>query len=626
MLRTSILIILLSVSFFISSGQEKGITADTKIQRVIVFLNGAQVERSGQASIPSGTSTLLFKGLSPEMDEQSIQVKGIGNFTILSVNRQNNFLNEQRISEEIQKLEDRILELHDAREIQQNNIQILKKEEDMLASNQSIGNGGAGLDLNKLKQALDFQKNRLTENKVKQLSIQKEIKKLDEQIKKLEKQINEEKGKSRNNTSDIAVKVSSKLPVSGNFKITYLVKNATWYPSYDLRATDVNKPVDLIYRANISQQSGEEWKNVKLVLSSGDPSRGGNKPSLRPYQIGYNISNYAPSANLTNVWGRITDSQDGSPVIGASVRVKGTSIGTVSNVSGYYSIQIPAPNSVLQYSFVGYESFERPAYTAETNVRLKPSNMELNEVVTVGYGSQKKDLTGSLQGRVAGVQIRGLSTKSQSIPLQVAVQQSQTSVQFEVEQPYSISSDGKQLTVEIAQHELDADYRYYAVPKISQDAYLTATITGINELNLLSGEANIFFEGAFLGKTLINVENTSDTLSVSLGADKNVVVKRVQLKEQNEKTFIGSNQRASRAFTLEVLNRKSQPIKLTLEDQIPVSNTSEVTVDIQELSGAKHDETTGAVKWDLQIQPNEKKTTVMKYQVKYPKNKPLNLE
>lgn len=624
MLRTFILTALFSVSSLISISQERSITADTKIQRVIVFLNGAQVERAGQASIPSGTSTILFKGLSPEMDEQSIQVKGIGNFTILSVNRQSNFLNEQRISEEIQKLEDRMLELHDAREIQQNNIQILKKEEDMLASNQSIGNGGAGLDLNKLKQALDFQKARLTENKVKQLSIQKEIKKLDGEIKKLEKQINEEKGKSRNNTSDIAVKVSSKAPVSGSFKITYLVKNATWYPSYDLRATDVNKPVDLIYRANVSQQSGEEWKNVKLVLSSGDPSRGGNKPSLRPYQIGYNISNYSPSANLANVWGRITDSQDGSAIVGASVRVKGTSIGTVSNVSGYYSIQIPAPNSVLQYSFVGYESLERPAYTAETNVRLKPSNMELNEVVTVGYGAQKKEL--ALAGRVGGVQIRGASTKSQSIPLQVAVQQSQTSVQFEVEQPYSISSDGKQLTVEIAQHELDADYRYYAVPKISQDAYLTATITGINELNLLSGEANIFFEGAFLGKTLINVENTSDTLSVSLGADKNVVVKRVQLKEQNEKTFIGSNQRASRAFTLEVLNRKSQPIKLTLEDQIPVSNTSEVTVDIQELSGAKHDETTGAVKWDLQIQPNEKKTTTMKYQVKYPKNKPLNLE
>lgn len=624
MTKTYIPILCLLFTGLLSKAQEKVVTADSKIQRVIVFLQGAQIERSAQAQIPAGTSLLTFRGLSAEIDEQSIQVKGAGNFTILAVNKQTDFLQEQELRGSLTRLQDQIAELRDQKEIQDNIIAILKKEEDMLASNQSVGNGGAGLDLNKLKQALDFQKARLSENKVKQLSTRKEIQRLNTGIKKLENQLNEEAGKPGNKTSNIVVKLSSGTSTSGSFVLTYLVKNASWYPTYDLRATDVNKPINLIYRANISQQSGEEWKDVKLTLSSGDPSIGGRKPSLRPYQVGYNISRHTPAADLTSVRGKVTDSKDGAPLIGVSVRIKGTSIGSNTDVNGNYTLSVPAPGSTLQFSYIGYVSHEQVAYSSEMNVRLNQDSKSLNEVAVVGYGAERKmELTGS----VAGVQIRGTSSLiKQSVPLEVQVQQSQTNVQFEVAQPYSIYSDGKQLTVEIAEHELPADYRYHAVPKIKQEAYLTASVTGINDLNLLSGEANVFFDGAFLGKTLINIENTNDTLVISLGADKNVLVKRVAQKGQNEKSFMGSNQKAVRAFSLDVLSRKAYPIKLTVEDQVPVSNTSEVTVESEELSGGKLDPATGLVKWDLQLLPQGKKSLQLKYEVKYPKNRPVSLE
>jgi uncharacterized protein (TIGR02231 family) len=208
----------------------------------------------------------------------------------------------------------------------------------------------------------------------------------------------------------------------------------------------------------------------------------------------------------------------------------------------------------------------------------------------------------------------------------VQSQQNQTNVQFEIERPYTIASDGKQLTVEIAEHQLNADYRYHAIPKLSEFAYLTASVAGINDLNLLSGEASVFFDGAYLGKTLINIENTNDTMSVSLGADKNVLVKRTPQKEQNERSFVGANQRSTRAFNLEVLSRKTQSIQITVEDQIPVSTSSDVSVESLELSGAKLNEDTGILKWEFQLQPQGKKSLKLKYQVKYPKNRPLNLE
>ncbi|NEU07365.1 mucoidy inhibitor MuiA family protein [Flavihumibacter sp. R14] len=604
--------------------QEKSIITDSKIDRVIVFLQGAQLERSGRTSLPAGTSSIVFKGLSPEIEEQSIQVKGEGNFTILSVRRQSNFIDDHTLTDELVTLHEQNRVLYDKTRIAEDQILILKKEEEMLASNQNVGNAGSGLDINKLRLALDFQKSRLTDNKFQQIRLGRELGTLRDQARKLSAQIGELSGESKKTTSDIVVTVSAKAPAEARLTFSYLVKNATWYPGYDLRASGLNKPIDLVYRANVSQQSGEEWKDVNLVLSSGNPSRSGNRPELKVYQVGYNIVRYRAGENITKVFGRIKDSADGSSLPGVSIRVRGTSIGSVSDASGNYSIQIPSPDAILEYKYIGYEFAERLANSAQINVDLTASQQTLSEVVVTGYA--QKRISGELEGKVAGVNIRGLSSAPQSQTLEVQAQESQTTVQFEIKQPYSIAGDGKQLAVEIGQHQLPADYKYHAVPKLSSDAWLTATVTGINELNLLSGEASIFFEGAYLGKTLINVENTNDTLAVSLGADKGVTVKRIKQKEQNAQSFIGSNQRATRTYLIEVYNHKSQPVNIIIEDQLPVSTSSEVTVESQELSGAQLDENTGKLIWNLQVLPGEKKGKLLKYQVKYPKNRPVILE
>lgn len=154
---------------------------------------------------------------------------------------------------------------------------------------------------------------------------------------------------------------------------------------------------------------------------------------------------------------------------------------------------------------------------------------------------------------------------------------------------------------------------------------MTAKITDFNDINLISGEANIFFEGTYLGKTLLDVQQ-ADTLTISLGVDKNVSVKREKQKGYTERQFIGSSQKDSRHFVIEMKNRKSQAINLTIEDQIPVATNSDISVEKQELSKAKLDEVTGKLIWQFLLQPNEQKKLDLKYQVKYPKNRPVNIE
>jgi uncharacterized protein (TIGR02231 family) len=252
-------------------------------------------------------------------------------------------------------------------------------------------------------------------------------------------------------------------------------------------------------------------------------------------------------------------------------------------------------------------------------------------VVVTGYSSQyKSDATGSVSGVNVDngapgsngvIRIRGISSDAyKTLPVAVNQIENQTNIEFNIDNPYSIPSDGKQYTVDINQLELPASYQYAVAPKLSTDVFLTAKLTDWNKYNFLSGEANLFFEGTFIGKSLINTAATTDTLSLSLGADKNIVVTRTSLKDLTEKQSLGSNKKETRDWQIEVKNRKSQPVNLLIEDQVPVSQNSSIEVETQELSGGQMDKTSGKVLWNFAMKPQDNKKVELKYQVKYPKS------
>ena len=614
-----------SLICFTAIAQEAQLAVQSKISQVTVFISGAQVQRHTEnIDIPQGVSILVFSGLSSAISAQSIQAKGEGNFTILSVTQQNNYLSEKKNSEQKTIYLNNIAVLNDKISDLKNEAEVFKAEEEMLVKNQVVMGPNVNYDLLKLKQALDFQKQRLSEAKNKQVNIQKEIGKLQLELNRYSRQVAEVDGKPIMNANDILVKVSAKAATKGKFALTYLVNNAGWYPTYDIRAKDVSSPIALVYKANVSQNSGEDWKNVKLTLSSGNPSNNNAQPTLMPYQIGFISAGYAgagSSAAVRLVKGRVIGADDNEPLPGAAVRVKNTSVGTVTDANGDFSVQIPVGANMLEFSYLGFVSQELPINANSVNVRLVPSQQSLSEVVVTGYGAA----SGRVEKESAKLMIRGISTLSSNAVAVTAVEK-QTNVSFDIQNPYTILADGKQFTVDIGNYDFDAAYAYFAAPKFSEDVFLTAKINGFNEINLISGEANIFFEGTFLGKTLLDIQHAADTLTFSLGVDKNVVVKREKQKDFNEKQFIGSAQRDSRYFVLDIKNRKGQAINLTVQDQVPISTSSDITIEKQDISKAQLDEATGILTWEMLLQPNEQKKLSLKYQVKYPKNRPVNIE
>ncbi|TWJ02523.1 uncharacterized protein (TIGR02231 family) [Mucilaginibacter frigoritolerans] len=615
----------------------------SKVQKVIVFLNGAQVTRTAMVNVNAGTSELVFWGISPGIDVQSIQVHANGDFTILSVKNEINYLDEQVKQKQVEDLKAQQKALTYKINLQNSLLSVYQEEESMLVKNQVVTGENASLDVIKLKQALDFQTARLIELKNKQHGISDEIALLNADLQKYDKQIADILKGSSTATSNIRVTISSKVTTQSEFTLNYVVHDASWYPTYDIRAKDVNSPVSISYKANVSQQSGEDWKNIKLTLSTGNPTVSGNKPELNPYYLNFGMYYGNNTSNtVTKVSGIVTSGDDGLPLPGASIRVKGTTIGTVSATNGNFSVEVPSGAQTIEVSFVGYDKMEYPVTSGYINARLNASTRQLGEVVVtgaLGVNRKAKELGYSadsvspsylngLTGKVAGVVVGGAPGAASRVlirgiasnPVEVNQIENQTNIEFNIKDPYSVPSDGKQYTVEINQLDLDATYQYAVAPKLSTDVFLSARLTDWNKYNFLSGEANLFFEGTFIGKSLLNTSATTDTLNLSLGIDKNIVVTRTSLKDLTEKQSFGSNKKETKDWLIEVKNRKNQPVNLLVEDQVPVSQNSSIEVETQDVSGGKSDQTTGKVSWNLTLKPSDDKKLELKYQVKYPKN------
>ena len=199
-------------------------------------------------------------------------------------------------------------------------------------------------------------------------------------------------------------------------------------------------------------------------------------------------------------------------------------------------------------------------------------------------------------------------------------------MEFDINTPYSFYSNNKNYTVNIDDYLLPADYKYYCVPKIDKDVFLIAYITDWEKYNLLDGEANIFFENTYVGKSLLDTKNYTDTLNISLGRDKSVMVKREKTKGYSSKQFLSNKKEETRAWSITVKNNKPQKIKMQLFDQVPVSSNSEIEVSVDNKSNGILNAETGEINWNFELEPAANKEFDFIYNVKFPKNKNLFIE
>ena len=591
------------------------------IKEVTVYLIGAQISRSKTTEIPAGKSTISFTGLSPYIDPKSIQINGKGEFQILSVNLQDDYISQNGIPSENEELKKTKLEIEKKLKIESVYQDVLQDELTFLKNNSSIGGTNTGITIAALKEANNYFIERITAIKLKRVERQLILDDLTKQLTKIEKQLAGQTPKVTNPSGVIVLKIEAKNPTRAVFDLKYIVANAGWTPSYDIKVKNIEQPVEIAYKANIQQNTLENWKNVSLKLSSADPNGSSSFRELRPYYLDYNLPPPVYTLKSGKVSGKIYDSRTGSPLQGASIFIQGSSIGNISDKNGNYELSLPKNGGTLSVSLVGYQTKEIPILQEQINIGIEASIEELQEVVVTGYSKPEY----LLSGKVPGLSVNNKFQKNKAL---VETQQTyhQTSVEFNIKTPYTILSDGKVQTVEIENYQLPAEYLYYCTPKIDEKAYLVAKIVDWEKYNFMEGEANLFFEDTYTGKTLLDVRYMSDTLSISLGNDKGVSVKRESQKKFSSKQYLGNKKDETKTWLITVKNNKSQPIQLMVYDQIPVSSNGEIEVTPLNISNGNLIPETGILFWNFPLKNAASQQIELKYTVKLPKSKQLYIE
>lgn len=614
-----------------AKAENKKVTPELK--HVTVFTNGAQVERTHSMNLLAGEQVVTFTGLSPYTDVKSMQIKAHGKLTVLGVNYRTIHPDSLLRIKQLRDAEQKVKQTDDKEREMRSQLEVVNAQLEMLKTNCSTGNRTAVTPLANIKELNTYYAQEMLELKKKAISIDQELVKLAEIREKQQKTADSIAHLKLKTITEAELKLQVPQACKVDFTLTYYVKNAGWYPTYDLRSEGVGQPLQLSYKANMFQNTKEEWKNIPVTLSSANPNRSNIAPELRTYWLDYGRSapRYDNEAVAEGVSGVVTD-ENGEPIIGATVKVVGASLGTVTDTKGFYSISLPRNDTQLSFSYIGYLTQTHHVKGSTLNVRMKEDNTTLNDVVVIGYGTKRKMSSRKLAKLNAEEADEGEVLKSkemikpESDLIAVKEQKAQFGYEFEIKQPLTMTSDGKTTTTEIARYQLPATYQYLGIPRADKDAFLVADATEWQQYSLLEGEASVYFENSFVGKTILDPMVVNDTLHFSLGRDNGIRIQRTKVSDRSTRRLLSTTQEQNLTWRITVKNSRKEAVSLTLRDQIPVSENSNITVTTEELSGGQLDKTTGIVEWQLQLQPNEQREYIVAYKVKYPKSRWLNVE
>ena len=583
------------------AGDEKN-TTSSNLKSVTVYRNGAEMIHTATANLPKGSSELLIEGISNSIDINSLQINCPSTVTILGVEFSNQYMVNEMVTPGMKKIQDS-LEIIKGN-IQKIDINIATTEDllSVLKSNKDIKGTQTGLSVAELIKLMDYYKLKSAELQNDLSALKEKKNKQSELINKLNLQLKEEQMKNTRSAGRVILQLSAALNVSSEFTISYLTPNAYWTPYYDLKVESIKSPINIVYKAKISQTTGVDWKKVKLSLSTSTPSQYGAAPLLHSWFLSYinpvNRMNRQLAQNYIQSFDRKEKSAELNGVLAGAVSgVKIRGNGSVGSEPVY--IVNGAEMSPSDYS------------------RLDPSSIKTVDILkdanaTAIYGTR------AANGAIVVTLKDGLDDY-------VSVAEGELDITYDIDLPYDVPTNGKQQIATLKEATMPSVYKYYAVPKLDKESYLLAEVSDWEKMNLLPGEANIIFEGTYVGKSFIDPASTNDTLNLTMGKDKRVVVKREKMVDFSSVKFMGSNKLQTMTYELTVKNNKKDAVNFILKDQYPISTNKEVEVELLDDGGAMINKEIGVLTWKLQLAPGESKKVRFSYSVKYPKGKTLNL-
>lgn len=557
-----------SAPAFAIDGDQK---VEAPISSVTVFLSGAEVVHNKQITLQPGRNEVHFIGLSSKLIPKSIQFTATGDVALLAISNRIDYLFGQKKNDvRLKQLNDSLEMMSDALSTTRGIISAYESERQMLNSNMSIGGTDKGVAPADFKLNADFYFQRTSEINTELVKLRRKEASQQELVTRLTQQTYEANQRTNPPMGEITVllSVGASIKLESNVELHYVVSDAGWAPSYDLIAEDVGKPIDLKYRAKVFNNTNVDWKDVKLKLSTANPMKSASAPEISKWTLNFESTTAYGSGNYNYNYQQ-TQQADYS-----------NQPQTPQNLSGWnLANSAPAPA-------------QQGAYDSEGRK-------------TVRYETLKQQ---------------------QAMQQYTQIQVSELSADFDIKLKYDVPADGKPYIVDVTAYNLNASFQYHCVPKMEREAFLMARITGWEELDLVEGPANVYFGGIYVGQSYIQTRSVDDTLDLSFGRDQKLVVTRTKLKELNNEKPSTTVKKETYSYEIAVKNTRKSTVDVELQDQIPVSQETEITVTANEISKGVLDPATGIITWKFNIPPGETVKVVLTYTVKYPKNKAVKTQ
>lgn len=562
-MKYSLLFLLFSANFISFAQEIKTTKISSDIEAVTVFLTGGEVHRKASVNLSKGRNKLVFTQISTVADNKSIQFSSETSLNLVSVSSEIDYLSVTdrnpriiAIKDSIQLLSDEVVDL-------QNEKSAYQVERQLLEQNKSIKGDSQNLTVQELSAMAAYYRKHIMEINKTMTSYDLRIRKKNALKYRYQNQLTELNYKETIKSNQIVVIVDVETAQTSSIDLKYMVSNCGWQANYDLRADNITDKISLKYKAKVYNNTGNDWADVNLSLSTSDPNLSASAPELAPWYL-----NYSSLMNQTN------DAFQGNEYVVPDNRT----------YTKYYQNWNSAPqisqnlDGVYATDSFNYEQTQNTADNPEDNIKF--TNIEVSQLSTT----------------------------------------------FEIAKKYYIPSDAKPYLVDITEHSLNATFSHKAVPKLDKDAFLLANIVGWESLDLVPGPTQVYFSEAFVGQSYINTSNVADTLRLSFGRDTKIPVSRKLVQEFSDKKVIGSNRKDNYTYKIIAKNNRDIPVRLSLYDQIPISQDSDISITINETSAATYNETTGKLTWLLNLKPGESKSYQISFTIKYPKNKTIRVK
>ncbi len=527
-------------------GRAADVAASSAVDAVTVYPDGASVTRVISLDLPAGEHSAVLKDFPLTLDPSSLRVEGEAGakLTIGAIDakppRAAPPVNLPELDKRIEALKDERLNLQGAIDAATARRKFAERFAD--ASPAGIGDKGEARPIAEWRAAFAAVGEEVASADTAIRDAERKQRELDREIARLEA----DRAQKPPSKMEVKIELAAAAATKATLRVTYAVRHARWAPLYDARldtgAKDRKPALELVRRAEITQNTGEDWSNVALAVSTVRTARGGSAPDLKSLVVQY--------------------PQPPRPVAAASAM-------------DYAAAPAAAPQRLLRSS----------AGKAEEPVMEKAAEQ------------------------------------------QAASDVSSFQVVFRIPGRVSLSAGEGAKSLRVSSTNIAPDLTVRAVPVLDPTAFLEASFKQAEDAPLLPGRVAIYRDGVFVGRGVMAAAAKDETVRLGFGADDKVKIERAVLKrnEGSAGLIVTTSKTDERAFKTTVRNGHDFPIRIAIEDQLPVSENDEIQVEMLASTTAPTAtnirDRRGVLEWAFEAKAGEVRDINFAWRIRWPKDK-----